>query len=449
MSAETTLYHDPAAATVNEITALHRNSEIAQALTNSVEQYILVGGLSALLIFGVLAFGGTEQWTIVTMEAGCALMFLYWIWSRISAEQLQLRLNRLYAPVVLFGLIIIVQVVFGLSAYVHATRVELWKYAAYGSLFLIANHFQGTTVNRLLTILATFGFMLAFFALVQYLAYDGKIYWVWPGLPTSFGPYVDHSHYAGLMEMLTPIPFAIALTHGVKRYEQVLWTAGGMLMAATIFLSGSRGGMTAFAVQMVLFAGLVLSRTSRRMFLPVLAIVVVIGAFVLWVDDGRVLKQVASFRDPLTNSAVISRFDIAKDLPRMVRDRPMIGWGLGVFPIVYPQYRRFSTDLVVNQAHNDYLQVLVETGVLGFGCVIWFIVNLYRSAMRNFRANFGLATSRALAPIVGCTGILIHSLSDFNLHIPANAAMFFVLCGIAAERQHTGAKTKTPRVTFA
>jgi O-antigen ligase len=116
----------------------------------------------------------------------------------------------------------------------------------------------------------------------------------------------------------------------------------------------------------------------------------------------------------------------------MVRDRPVLGWGLGTFLIAYPQYRSFSTDLVVNQAHNDYVQVLVETGILGFACVAWFIVNLYRISLRNWRAHSRVATVSVLGALVGCTGILIHSLSDFNLHIPANAAMFFVLCGIAS-----------------
>jgi O-antigen ligase len=118
----------------------------------------------------------------------------------------------------------------------------------------------------------------------------------------------------------------------------------------------------------------------------------------------------------------------------MVSDRPIAGWGLGVFPIVYPQYRSFSTDLLVNQAHNDYAQALVETGVLGFACVVWFIVNLYRSGIQNLRAHSKVATAGVLGPLVGCSGILVHSFSDFNLHVPANAALFFVLCGMASAK---------------
>jgi O-antigen ligase len=435
MSLDVTIYNEAGTATSYDTTSLQRERVIVGERASNREQSVLVAGLSVLLMFGVLAFGGTDDWAIAILEVGSALLFLFWMWRRISSGQFQLRLNHLYLPVILFGLIVAAQVVFGLSAYVHVTRVELWKYAAYGSLFLLANHCEEVAAHRLLIILAAFGLLVAFFAFIQYLTYGGKIYWIWPALPTSFGPYVDHSHYAGLMEMLTPIPFAMALADGVRRHQQVIWTIAGMVMAATVFLSGSRGGMAAFVVQTVFFAGLLVSRRSWRTALPLFAICLATGAFVFYMDDGRVSNQLDSLRDP--NAAVVSRLDVAKDIPRMLRNRPVAGWGLGLFPIVYPQYRSFSTDVVVNQAHNDYLQALVETGILGFICVLWFILNLYRDGIRNFRANSRLATTRALASLVGCTGILVHSLSDFNLHIPVNAAVFFVLCGIATKRQDT------------
>jgi O-antigen ligase len=408
----------------------------------------LVAGLAAILIFAVLAFGSVEQWAIAILEIGCALLLLAWIWPEISSGHLQLRASRLYAPVVLFGLIIVAQVVFSLSAYVHATRFELWKYASYGSLFLIANQCEREGTHRFLTILAAFGFIVALFSLVQYLTYDGKIYWVWPALPNSFGPYADHNHYAGLMEMLTPIPLAMALTEGARRHQQLLWMLASILMAATIFVCGSRGGMIAFAVQIVFLAGWFVTQRSRRTAWTLLATCLLISAFVLWIGKGRVLERLDSLWVPLTNAGVTSRLAIARDLPRMVRDRPIAGWGLGLFPIIYPQYRSFSTDLIVNQAHNDYLQVLVETGVLGFACVLWFIVNLYRAGIRNCRAHCRVATVRALGPLVGCTGILVHSFSEFNLHIPANAALFFVLCGIASGPQNTRSPEESDRKWF-
>jgi O-antigen ligase len=399
------------------------------------KQPILVVGLSVILIFAVLAFGCTDRWAIAAIEVGCVLLLLFWVWPQISSGCLQLRANPLYAPVVLFGLIIVVQIVFGFSAYVHVTRQELWKYAAYGVLLMLASQCQRASARTLLKILAAFGFLVALFALVQYLTYDGKIYWFWPS-PSSFGPYANYSHYAGLMEMLTPIPLAMALTDGTKRHQQLIWMVASIVMAATIFICGSRGGMLAFAIQMMFLGGFFIVRRSRRTAWTLFALCLLTGSLAVWIDDGRMLKRLDSLREPLTNTTAASRLTIARDSLRMVPDRPIAGWGLGLFPIIYPQYRSFSTDDLVNQAHNDYAQALVETGILGFACVVWFIVNLYRSGIQNLRARSKIVTARTLGPLLGCTGILVHSLSDFNLHIPANAALFFVLSGIASERQN-------------
>ena len=98
-----------------------------------------------------------------------------------------------------------------------------------------------------------------------------------------------------------------------------------------------------------------------------------------------------------------------------------------------PSYRSFYTNLFVNEAHNDYAQLMVETGLLGFGLMLWFLVRLYRSGWPTSRRwEFKWDGAVSLAALLGCTGLLLHSLVDFNLQIPANAAVFFVLCAIAA-----------------
>ena len=200
-----------------------------------------------------------------------------------------------------------------------------------------------------------------------------------------------------------------------------------VLMASTIFLSGSRGGMLAFVLEMVLFAGLTLGkRQSPRRALGSVAVCVLILALLVFLGKGQVLGRLGDLSPGI-------RLDITKDSLRMFFKRPVAGWGLGTFPTVYPSYRSFYTNLFVNEAHNDYAQLLAETGLLGFSLMMWFLILLYQR---------GLTTSRrwerrwdgavALAALMGCTGILLHSLVDFNLHIPANAALFYVLCALAA-----------------
>ena len=87
----------------------------------------------------------------------------------------------------------------------------------------------------------------------------------------------------------------------------------------------------------------------------------------------------------------------------------------------------------MNEAHNDYLQLLVETGLAGFGIALWFLVLTFRRARAKLENWTETANGTlTVAALLGCIGILVHSFLDFNLQIPANAALFYVLCAIAA-----------------
>jgi O-antigen ligase len=100
---------------------------------------------------------------------------------------------------------------------------------------------------------------------------------------------------------------------------------------------------------------------------------------------------------------------------------------------VYPQFRTFYTTFFVNEAHNDYLQLLTETGLVGFGIAVWFLVITFRRAwpkLDNWTEN--VSGSLTVAALLGCVGILVHSFLGFNLQIPANAALFYDLCAVAA-----------------
>ena len=117
----------------------------------------------------------------------------------------------------------------------------------------------------------------------------------------------------------------------------------------------------------------------------------------------------------------------------MFSKKPVLGWGVRAFPVVYPQFRSFYTNFFVNEAHNDYLQLLVEMGLLGFGAMLWFLIVVYRRAVIKIKDwTSDVSGAVTLACMLGCSGILVHSTVDFNLQIPANAALFYVFCTIAA-----------------
>jgi O-antigen ligase len=259
---------------------------------------------------------------------------------------------------------------------------------------------------------------------------------------------VNHNHYAGLMEMLTPIPLVIAFVSGVRGRRKALAVVAAAVMTSTIFLSGSRGGMAAFAAQMGLLTAFLLKRrknwTARFALASFLGIAVVLLA---WLGGGDLGERMASIhagtRAELSGG---TRLTIDRDTLKILAQKPLLGWGLGVFPEIYPQFSTLATNLQVGMAHNDYVQLLIEMGALGLAAALWFLLVLFRSALKKLRHwPPGPNTGATLAAILGVAGILVHSLVDFNLQIPANAALFYVLCAVAAMEPRFGRHCHTHR----
>jgi O-antigen ligase len=396
-------------------------------------RWVLVLGLCALLIFAVLAFGAVDEWSTFAFEAGAAVLFLVWAGKQFVSRQVKLSKNPLYLPALLFFGFILAQVALRRSAYGYVTKYEALQYVSYGIVLLIAAECvrEEDARKKFALALIVFGALYAFFALAQELTSNGKIFWIYtPRFNGSiYGSFVNRDHYAGLMEMLVPFPFVVSMGHLLRGEKRALVAFCAVLMAGTIFLSGSRGGMIAFVLEIVLFAAVALGKgQSPRIALGSMAVCVLVLAFLVFLGKGQVLGRLGDL-SPGT------RLDMTKDSLRMFSHRPVWGWGLGTFPTVYPSYRSFYTNLFVNEAHNDYAQLLVETGLLGFALMLWFLICLYRRGLPTSRRwEFQWDGAVSFAALLGCTGIMFHSFVDFNLQIPANAALFYVLCGLAASR---------------
>jgi O-antigen ligase len=393
---------------------------------------VLVFGLFVLLGFGVLAFGAVDEWSTFIFEAGAGALLLVWAGKQFICRQLKLSNNPLYPPALLFFVLVLAQIGLRTSAYGYVTKYELLQYVSYGIVLLIAAECvrDEDTRKKFAYAMIVFGVLYAFFALAQQLSPNGKIFWFHtPRFHGSiYGSYVNRDHYAGLMEMLVPIPMVVSLGHLYRGGKRALVAFCVVLMASTIFLSGSRGGMIAFVLETVLFVALafVRRRHFRVVALGSVAICVLVLGFLVFLGRWQVLGRLGDL-DPGI------RLNITNDCLKMFSHRPVWGWGLGTFPIVYPGYRSFYTNLFVNEAHNDYAQLLVETGLLGFALMVWFLICLYRRGLPTSRRwEFKWDAALSLAALLGCTGILVHSFVDFNLQIPANAAFFYVLCALAA-----------------
>lgn len=418
----------------------------------SVLDPILFYGTFGLLLFGPLAFGAVEAWSIFILETGAALLSALWTIRQAQSGELQILSSPLFFPMLVFAGLVGLQLGLGLTAYRYQTFSTALLYCSYGLLcFLVVQCLRRTSQVKLLTIaFSSYGFAMATFAVIQGISSTDKLYWL--RTPASggwiYGPYVNHDHYAGLMEMLAPIPLVFALTRYARGPRKTMAAVAAAVMASSIFLSGSRGGMAAFAVQMAMLAVFASRRQkSRRTALAAGMFLVVVVGLLAWLGGGELAKRMASIHtEARAELSGGTRLAIDRDALRMFTHKPILGRGLGVFANIYPQFRTFYTNFFVNAAHNDYLQLLVEMGTLGFATLLWWVVVVYSRATRKL-GNWPSDTNGAvaLAAMLGVTGILVHSLVDFNLQIPANAALFYVLSVLAAMEPRFGLPRRTLR----
>src|SRR5271169_5271962 len=153
-------------------------------------------------------------------------------------------------------------------------------------------------------------------------------------------------------------------------------------------------------------------------------------ALIAWLGAGRAIERFSKTR--LGDVTLSRRASMFQGAEHIFFDHPIKGVGLGAIVSVFPQYDTSSDGLVVDHVHNDYVEALAETGLLGGLCGLAFLFLLFREARKSFVAEQG-HFSRALhaGAIAAVCGLLLHSWVDFNLHIPSNAILFLVQAYLA------------------
>jgi O-antigen ligase len=291
-----------------------------------------------------------------------------------------------------------------------------------------------------------FGFLVSLFAILQHLTSNGKLYWFREirsgGLP--FGPYVNRNHFAGFVELLLPLALILLVLGRVRRERRPVVGLFAILPIGALFLSTSRGGIISFGAELgVLALVMILRRTMGKQLLAGVAVLVVALLLVTWLGVGQILQRLSSVQ--LLEATAGKRASMRGDTWRIFLDHPFSGTGLGTLQAVFPPYETLYDGKIVNHAHNDYLEALAETGILGGLCCAWFIGVLLAESLKRFRQlNNSFAGALQLSGIIACAGFLIHSLVDFNLHIPANALLFFLMAHLATAEIQVATPPSSP-----
>jgi O-antigen ligase len=392
-------------------------------------------GICLLVTFTVLAHGAVEPWSEAVLEAGAAVLLLVWAVRASIDGEFKLAWNPLLWPLLGLWLVAALQLATGRTAYPFVTRVELLKYTALLALFFLCvqayrtlEHWRG-----FVWFLLILGFCVSVFAILQHFTFNGKLYWMreirYAGIP--FGPYVNRNHFAGLVELLIPPGLAILILRAERRDQLPLVALFTLFPIGALFLSASRGGILSLFAEIGLLAILIFFRRRERKELVAAGLVIVLAmALVSWLGIGRAIERFASYKTLEVSEG--RRIEMLHGTWRIFLDHPLTGTGFGTLQDVFPPYETVYDGLIVNHSHNDYVELLSDTGLVGGLCGLAFLVLLAWIGLKNLTAERnGMRLAFHVGAMVACFGLLVHSIVDFNLHIPSNALVFLLLAALA------------------
>jgi len=279
-----------------------------------------------------------------------------------------------------------------------------------------------------------------------------KIYGFWKPqyFGNPFGPFVNRNHFAGWMLMVLPLAlgyFAGVLEHALRDVgpgwrNRLLWlgseragqaiTVGFsiLVMAVALVYSGSRSGLACAAFAVVLVGWMtVRGQASRSLRLLTGAVFVLfLAGAVMWAGSDLVWQRFTP-----VPSQVGERLGAWRDAARIIRDFPLFGTGLNTYATVTLLYQTVNSPWQYQQAHNDYLQLAAEGGLLIGIPALLAALALVRQMRRRSRERLDDPMTRWLraGASVGVAAIALQSLVEFSLQIPANAALFAVIAAIA------------------
>lgn len=392
-------------------------------------------GICALVVFGVASHGAVEDWARAVLEIGAGLLFVAWAVRFYSSPEEPLVVPPILPPLGCFFLVVLAQWLFNGTASTYNTALELQLLLAYVLiLFLAAQAFRALNDFRgFVWFVMTFGFLVSIFGILQHLTFNGRLYWFremhFGGIP--FGPYVNRNHFAGFAELVIPVSLVPLVLGKVRRERWFLVSLFAVVPIGALFYAASRGGIVSFVVELgALGIWFVLRRSAGKHLLSAGAVLLLSFLMVTWLGVRQAVERFSSMQALEVTQG--KRTSMAADTWRIFLDHPWLGTGLGTLQEVFPAYESLYDGKVVNHSHNDYLEALAETGIAGGVCCAWFLgVLVFESLRRLSQPSSEFTSTVQLSGLVGCLGFLTHSLVDFNLHIPANALLFFLMANLA------------------
>jgi len=393
--------------------------------------------LALLLVFSSVAYGCVETWSQAVAFSLIFLAFLFWlIRMQITKNIVFLRAGPDVSLLLFF---VVALLSFSVSVYPYATKVALFELLSFVALlYLIINVLdEEREIFLMVYLLLGIAALISIIGILRSLNSTGIIASIWKY--SAFSTFTNTSHFSAYIGMF--IPISIALLFCEINPNGKLWIVFAFfLMMMALILSFDKGGIAQivvafFALFLFLgFSGLIRHKGERILFASVVILIAIFSLInaseiphtfsVIFTSD------FGSSSDP----TLWKRWLLWQDTIEMIKTRPLFGYGLGTFQFVYPRFqnpRLISLFESARFAHQEYLQIAAETGILGLGAFLWFLYAFFKIAIRSMRLQRkSVLQGIIVGGVASCCGVLAHNFYEFNFHIETITITFVVIVAL-------------------
>ncbi len=411
-----------------------------------------------IVIVSTLAYGTVHQAVIAAFYLAVTLLMILWASDCLFSGTMQISRERLQLPLYATAVYGFIQIIpFGslaetagitgiprtISEAPFSTETTAIHYLALCFFFsvVLVNLDSAARLRKMVAVITVFGFVFAFFAILQSVLSPNKIYGIYETkFVMPFGSFVNRHNFASYMEMTMSLPLGMMFVGAVARDKRLLYITAITLMGTALLLSGSRGGLISLLAEIILLIILTTGRKSRKnLFLKVaLALVLVTGVIggAIFVGGDTSLTRFAE--TAASQDVTTDRMHIWAVTIKVIENSLPFGAGLGAFAQAYTPYDTYNGLARVEQAHNDYLQVLADAGLVGLALGALFLFWFFRDGFRNTRVSNVFRRGVVIGAFAGCFAILVHSVFDFVLHTTAISILFLLLLAmlVSAGREY-------------
>jgi len=421
--------------------------------TNAIEISII-----ALVILVPIAF---YPWCITVFlpakemiaEVLIVLGLMFWGLKIINKEELKFTSAPLNIPIISFIAICVLSLIWSNSFFVSLKELPLFL-AGPLLYFVITNSINDERqVNRILDILLLVGGLFGIYGIFQYNGIDFSFWIRNIGRQQVFGLFGNVNFFAEYL--IVPLPIAVSLFFTSRnKFKKILLLIAILAMGTSLIVTFTRGSYLSFGSALIfMFFLFLISRgkgfikNNKKIFIILVAIIIITFLFVVPTSLNRSgtviskIKERASIIQFINEFSFGRRMAIYKFTTLMIKDHPLLGSGIGTYKYNTLRYqaeffaqgenRSLYPHGFADKAHNEYLQLWAEIGIVGLGIFIWLMISYFRFGLKILRKIKDESRQGIIIGLMGAVvAVLVDGIFGFPLHLPATIVLFWLALGL-------------------